>query len=156
MIKFFSVLSFVFLLIQCSFAQKKSGSRKSSQKSTVQSEAFPKSNLTRDFQKQSVQFRERSEPKKNKVQKEKSLLDVLYSIDDERVVIERDKGFSKSERSIRIDENKNRFGIAKRDFYSYVKSKGFLDLSRKEQGYYLMLLKKDGNIEEYKEMRSLK
>jgi hypothetical protein len=156
MIKFLSILSLILLLSQYSFAQKKLDSTKSSQKSTVQSEAFPKSNLTRGFQKQSVQFSERSEPKKNKAQKEKSLLDVLYSIDDERLVIERDKGLSKSERSIRIDENKNRFGIAKRDFYSYVKSKGFLNLSRKEQGYYLMLLKKDGNIEEYKEMRSLK
>lgn len=81
--------------------------------------------------------------------KNQSLLQELYSIEDERNIIEKDNSLSSSERNNRIDENNSKYNLKKAEFIEYVNSKGVLNVTRNEQNYYLSLLKSDKNESEY-------
>lgn len=81
--------------------------------------------------------------------KNQSLLQELYSIEDERNIIEKDNSLSSSERNNRIDENNSKYNFKKAEFIEYVNSKGVLNVTRNEQNYYLSLLKSDKNESEY-------
>lgn len=78
-----------------------------------------------------------------------SLLQQLYVIEDERNVIEKDHSLSSSERNNRIDENNSKYNLKKAEFIDYVNSKGVLNISKKEQSYFLSILKSDNNMSEY-------
>ncbi len=81
--------------------------------------------------------------------KNQSLLQELYAIEDERNVIEKDNSLSSSERNNRIDENNSKYNFKKAEFIEYVNSKGVLNISKKEQSYFLSILKSDNNMSEY-------
>jgi hypothetical protein len=78
-----------------------------------------------------------------------SLLQELYAIEDERNTIEKDNSLSSYERSNRIDENNSKYNLKKAEFIEYVNSKGVLNISKKEQSYFLSILKSDNNMSEY-------
>lgn len=78
-----------------------------------------------------------------------SILQELYTIEDERNIIEKDNSLSSSERRNRIYENNSKYKIKKAEFIEYVNSKGVLNISKKEQSYFLSILKSDNNISEY-------
>lgn len=78
-----------------------------------------------------------------------SLLQELYAIEDERNTIEKDNSLSSYERSSRIDENNSKYNLKKAEFIEYVNSKGVLNISKKEQSYFLSILKSDNNMSEY-------
>ena len=81
--------------------------------------------------------------------KNQSLLQELYSIEDERNIIEKDNSLSSSERSNKIEENNSKYNLKKAEFTEYVNSKGVLNSTKNEQSYYLSLLKSDKNESEY-------
>ena len=89
-----------------------------------------------------------SNNKSNKVVQE-SLLQQLYFIEDERNRIEKNNQLSTIERSALVDANNQVYISKKEEFKSYVSSKGFLNVSKKEQNYYLSILKSEGNNDEY-------
>lgn len=81
--------------------------------------------------------------------KNNSLLQELYSIEDERNIIEKDNSLSSSERSNKIEENNSKYNLKKAEFIEYINSKGVLNITKNEQSYYLSLLKSDKNESEY-------
>lgn len=78
-----------------------------------------------------------------------SLLQELYLIQDERNRIEKNSQLLPNERSNQIEANNQLFISKKEEFKAYVLAKGFYNLSKKEQNYYLSILKNEGNKEEY-------
>lgn len=81
--------------------------------------------------------------------KNQSLLQELYSIEDERNIIEKDNSLSSSERGNKIEENNSKYNLKKAEFIKYINSKGVLNSTKNEQSYYLSLLKSDKNESEY-------
>lgn len=84
-----------------------------------------------------------------------TILQEMYSIEDERFRIENNESLSVSERASQIAKNKNRYNSKKTDFIDHVLSVGVLNVSQKEQKYYLSLLKNDNKIEECKRVIEL-
>jgi hypothetical protein len=78
-----------------------------------------------------------------------TLLQEMYSIQDERHRIENNENLSASERSIQIEKNKNSYNLKKVEFGNYVSSNGVVNIPSKEQKHYLSLLKDDNKEEEY-------
>lgn len=81
--------------------------------------------------------------------KNNSLLQELYSIEDQRNSIEKNNSLSTSERNNRINEINSSYNIKKAEFMNYVNSKGFSTVSKQEQSYFLSILKSDNNMTEY-------
>jgi hypothetical protein len=81
--------------------------------------------------------------------KNNSLLQELYSIEDDRNTIENDNSFSSSERNKRINEINSTYNLKKTEFVNYVNSKGILNVSKQEQSYFLSILKSENNVTEY-------
>lgn len=81
--------------------------------------------------------------------KNNSLLQELYSIEDERNSIEKNNSLSSSERNDRINEINSSYNIKKAEFMNYVNSKGFSTVSKQEQSYFLSILKSDNKMSEY-------
>lgn len=82
--------------------------------------------------------------------KQKTILEEIYEIEDERFRIEKNDKLSPTERTSMINEVNNQYNIKKQEFISYVNSKGFSNILEKEQFFYLSLLKEDGKMDEYK------
>ncbi|MGE0562082.1 MAG: hypothetical protein AB7O47_09715 [Flavobacteriales bacterium] len=81
--------------------------------------------------------------------KNQSLLQELYSLEDERNIIDKDNSLSSSERRNRIDKNNSKYNLKKAEFIEYVNSKGILNVSKQEQSYFLSILKSSNNMSEY-------
>ena len=90
----------------------------------------------------------------NKVETQ-SILQELYLIMDVRTRAERNESLSSSERSSIIAKNANEYNLKKIEFKNYVSTEGVLNVSSKEQGYYISLLKNDNEVEECKRVIAL-
>jgi len=84
-----------------------------------------------------------------------SLLQEIYLILDERTRTERNESLSSSDRLIRIEKNSNEYNLKKNEFKNYVVKEGILNVSSKEQRYYISLLKNDNEVEECKRVIAL-
>lgn len=82
---------------------------------------------------------------------DQSLLQELYSLEDQRQSLEKNQSISSSERASKIQELNSNYFVTKQKFYNYVSSKGILNISNQEQSYYLSLLKGDGREQDYQE-----
>ncbi len=83
------------------------------------------------------------------------LLQEIYLIEDERVRVERDNSLSTSEKTNILAKNSNDYQAKKLEFKSYIVSRGVLNVSSKEQRYYISLLKNDNETEEIKRVVEL-
>lgn len=89
---------------------------------------------------------------KNHIKEEdQSLLQELYSLEDQRQSLEKNQSISSSERASKIQELNSNYFATKQKFYNFVSSKGILNISKQEQSYYLSLLKEDGREQDYQE-----
>jgi len=86
---------------------------------------------------------------------EASLLQELFLIEDERVRLEKDVSLSSTERTSMIAKNSSEYNLKKGEFKNYVSSKGVLNISSKEQRYYISLLKNDNEVAECKRVIEL-
>jgi hypothetical protein len=96
-------------------------------------------------------FTETSTPISNSDIENKTILQELNTLDDQRFSIESDQSLSDSERALKIQGlNANYFEVKQR-FYDYVSNKGILNVSKSEQSFYLSMLKADGKTQEYQD-----
>jgi hypothetical protein len=96
-----------------------------------------------------------SSPSKFVRENNKTLLQQIYTIGDERHRIETNKELSASERADQINNNKNAYNAKRSEFKNFIKAQGVLNVSLKEQRFYLSILKDDKKEVEYKRVVTL-
>lgn len=121
------------------------------QEKTKQSSLTNNEAVKPDYSKKQNVFKSSESTSNSSLNKEanQSLLQELYLIEDERNRIEKNDQLSSNERSNQIDANNQLFISKKEEFKAYILAKGFTNVSKKEQNYYLSILKSEGNKEEY-------
>lgn len=97
------------------------------------------------------QFSTTSSVANNYDTKNQTIIQELYSLEDQRQSLEKNQSISSSERASKIQELNSNYFVTKQKFYNYVSSKGILNISNQEQSYYLSLLKGDGREQDYQE-----
>lgn len=97
------------------------------------------------------QFSTTSSAANNYDTKNQTIIQELYSLEDQRQSLEKNQSISSSERASKIQELNSNYFVTKQKFYNYVSSKGILNISNQEQSYYLSLLKGDGREQDYQE-----
>lgn len=82
---------------------------------------------------------------------EQSILQEIYSIEDQRNAVEKNTSLSVQDRAQQINTINQNYLLKKADFEQYVVSKGVLNISTQEQNYYLSILKNDSRDQEYQD-----
>lgn len=93
------------------------------------------------LKKRTPQFSTSTSAKSDSQNKKQSLLQELYSIEDERHRIEKNESLSQSERGSEIQKNNASYQSKKTEFKNYVSAKGILNVTKQEQNFYLSILK---------------
>ena len=78
-----------------------------------------------------------------------SLLQELYSIEDQRNIIEKNNALSSSDRNLLIQENNKKYTEKRIEFINFIESKGIVNVTKQEQSFYLNCLKQDNRIDDY-------
>lgn len=78
-----------------------------------------------------------------------SLLQELYSIEDQRNVIEKNGALPSLDRNLLIQENSKKYNEKRIEFINFIESKGVANVTKQEQSFYLNCLKEDNRIDDY-------